>query len=127
MNAHTNALPLLVAELRAAKAAEKKANEWRLQLEAQLVSLFPAPASGEGTHKDEEFSITYKVTRKVDSEAIQYAWNDLSANAQKAFKVKFDIDLKNYRAINELDPIAAQAINQHVTTTPSKPTVTLKD
>lgn len=120
------AIANLVANLKQAKQAEAKANEYRLSIEAQIVALFP-PQTGEATVKQDDLTITYKTTRSIDSEAVNNAWNTLNANAQKAFKVDFKLDLKQYRAINELDAATAQIINQFVTSKPSKPTITLKE
>jgi hypothetical protein len=122
------ALPIniMVQALRKAKAAEAQATENRRAIEDEIVSRYGVPDGGEGTVKDEEFSITFKVTRAVDTEALQTAWNTLGTNAQKAFKWKADIDLKQYRAIQSLDTPAFEQLNQFVTTKPAKPALTLK-
>ena len=120
------AIAKLIAELKQAKQIEAKANEYRLAVEAQIVSLFP-PQTGEATVKQDDLTITYKTTRSIDSAGVQQAWNDLSKNAQTAFKVKFDLDLKQYRAITELDAATAQIINQFITSKPAKPSITLKE
>ena len=126
MNAKTKPLPLLVAELRAAKHAEKLAGDHRLSIEAQIVALIPAP-TGEATVKEAEFSIAYKTTRTVDTEGLQTAWTSLSANSQKAFTWKATLDLKQFRAIQELDPQAFGQLAAYVTSKPAKPAITLKD
>jgi len=119
-------IPALVEAIRAAKQNEDMAVETRRALEAQLFSHFTAPADGEGTVKQDDFSITYKVTRKVDTDALQAAWSDLSLNAQKSFRWKADIDLKTFRAIQDLDQPTFMKLSKFVTTTPAKPTLTLK-
>jgi hypothetical protein len=126
MNTSAPTAAMLVADLRAAKAAETAAMARRLAIEADLVGLFAVPEGGEGTHKDEEFSITWKLTRKVDTEAVQAAWNALAANTQKAFRWKADIDLKNLRALQELDLGAYRKAAEFITTSPAKPAITLK-
>lgn len=122
-------LPLsaLVQELRNAKANEARAIESRRAIEEMIIGRFQPPEGGEGTVKDAELSITYKVTRTVDTEALQTSWTDLGPNAQKAFKWKADIDLKQYRAIKDLDEPAFAQLNRFITTKPSKPALTLKD
>lgn len=127
MNAPTTHLPHLIAALRAAKAAEAAAHEERITLEAHLVSLFQAPATGEGTIKQDDFSITFKVTRKVDSDALFAVYGDLSDNAKKAFRFKADVATTQYRALSEFDEATFNKVAAFVTTTPAKPTVTLKD
>lgn len=127
MNAQTAPLSLLVAELKAAKVAEAKASAARLEVESRIVALFAVPDGGEGTVKDEEFSIAFKVNRTVDSDKLTAAWTSLSDNAQKAFTWKASPDLKQLRALKDMDPKGyAQAAN-FITAKPAKPTITLKD
>lgn len=126
MNAQTKPLPLLVAELRAAKLAEDVAKNHRADIESQIVALFPKQ-DGEATVKDAEFSIAYKTTRTVDTEGLQTAWMSLSTNSQKAFTWKATLDLKQFRAIKELDPTAYGQLAAFVTSKPAKPAITLKD
>lgn len=127
MNAQTQPLPLLVAELRAAKTAEKLAADHRLNIEIQIVAMFPAPADGEGTVKQDDVTITFKTNRTVDTGALQSAWDSLNANGQKAFTWKAGLDLKQYRAIQELDPESFGQLAAFVTSKPAKPAITLKD
>lgn len=127
MNAQTKPLPLLVAELRAAKTAENLAAAHRLAIEAQIIALIPAPADGEGTVKQDDLTITFKTNRTVDTGALQSAWDGLNANGQKAFTWKAGLDLKQYRAIQDLDPTAFGQLAAFVTSKPAKPAITLKD
>jgi hypothetical protein len=122
-----NRLPVLLAALKAAKVAENEAKEIRTGLETAILDLCPPVEAGEGIAKLEGFSITYKMTRAVDTEALQDAWGSLPANAQKAFKWKAEIDLKNYRAIQEMDQTAFTTLAKFVTSKPAKPTITIKD
>lgn len=85
------------------------------------------PEGGEGTVKDEEFNLTFKVTRKVDTDALQAVWADLNPNTQKAFKWSADVDLKQLRALSDLDPDNAFIAQGFVTTKPAKPLISLKD
>lgn len=117
----------LVAALRNARKAEEAAKAERNAIEAQLVSLFTAPSGGEGTIKDDGFSITWKATRKVDSDALFAAWNSLTPNGQQAFRFKAEVALSHFRAVQELDESTFSQIAQFVTTTPAKPAITLKD
>lgn len=120
-------IAIMVQALRQAKDAEAKAVEHRRAIEAQIVSLYAAPDGGEGTVKDDEFSITYKATRAVDTDALQKAWGTLSPNTQKAFKWKADVDLKQLRALVDLDPDNAYQAQGFITTKPAKPTISLKE
>ena len=113
--------------LRNAKAAEEAAKRERIAIEEMIVSRFAAPDTGEGTAKDGALSISWKVTRKVDADALQGVWADLGANAQKAFRWKPEVDLKHLRALQELDPASYVVAAKYVTATPAKPSVTLKE
>ncbi len=63
----------------------------------------------------------------MDTDALQNAWGSLSANSQKAFNWKASLDLKHFRAIQELDPESFGQLAAYVTSKPAKPTITLKD
>lgn len=119
----------LAYALKQAKMAEQLANEHRLQIEAEILSAYKelAPQSGEGSIKDEYFNITYKVTRKIDTDALQMAWDALGENAHKAVRWKAELDLKNFRALKELVPHTYAELAAFVTTTPSKPSIALKE
>jgi hypothetical protein len=67
----------LTSALKAAKAAEEKAKADRLDIEAKMVALFAKPATGEGTHNDEDFSITWKLNRTVDTDKLSAAYESL--------------------------------------------------
>lgn len=127
MNAPTPPLRALEAELRAAKQAERAAADHRLAVEAQILAHFTAPEAGEGTAKDGDLTVTWKLTRKVDTEALQDAWVELNPNTQKAFKWKADVDLKQLRALADLDADGHAAAARFITTTPAKPAITLKE
>ena len=117
----------LATALRAAKAAEEKAKADRLDIEAKMVALFAKPATGEGTHNDEEFSITWKLNRTVDTEKLSAGYESLPVNAQRAFRWKAEVELKNLRALAELDPVSYSAAAEYITSKPAKPSIDLKD
>lgn len=117
----------LIEQLREAKKTEETAKLNRLAIEEQILEAFEKPKSGEGTIKQDTFTITYKLTRTVDTDALQDAWGSLGANAQKAFKWAASVDLKNYRAIQDLDAPAFEQLAKFVTTKPAKAAITLKD
>lgn len=122
----TPALPLLIAELAAAKVAEAAARDTRLAIEERILAHFPAPATGEGSAKSGDMSIVWKVTRKVDA-TLADQWNNLGKNAQSAFKWKPDVDLKALRALQQLDADGYAQAARFITTTPAKPAITLKE
>jgi len=117
----------LTAALKAAKAAEDNAKVLRLEIEGKIVALYAKPATGEGTHNDEEFSITWKLNRTVDSEKLSAGYESLPVNAQRAFRWKAEVELKNLRALAELDPVSYSAAAEYITSKPAKPSIELKD
>jgi len=120
-------IKLLVQSLRHAKAVESHAAEHRRAIEAQIVSRYAAPDGGEGVIKDGDLTITHKVTRKVDTEALQAAWSTLTPNTQKAFKWSADVDLKHLRALVDIDPDNAYLAQGFITAKPAKPSLILKE
>ncbi|MGJ7508704.1 DUF7173 family protein [Variovorax sp. GT1P44] len=117
----------LIDALRVAKSAESEAKDNRLAIEEQILALFPTPDGGEGTEKEGDLSIAWKLTRKVDTDPLQDAWVELTPNTQKVFRWKADVDLKQLRALQELDATAYTAASKFITTTPAKPSLTLKE
>lgn len=120
-------LQTLEQRLRDAKAKEAAARDERVAIEELIVARFAPPEGGEGTSKEGGLSITWKVTRKVDTDALQGVWTDLPINTQKAFRWKADIELKQLRALQELDAGAYATAAKFITTAPAKPAVTLKE
>jgi hypothetical protein len=117
----------LVAELRAAKLAEETAKKNRLDVENKILALYVTPDGGEGTHNDEEFSIYWKLTRNVDAEALSAEFEMLGANVQKAFRWKPEVDVRQLRALQELDAPAYAQAAKFFTSKPAKPSLNLKD
>ena len=117
----------LIAELRAAKSDETAAKNERIRLEGLIEAQFAKPDGGEGTHNDEEFKITWKLNRTVDTLKVQDAWDGLSKNAQRAFRWKAEVDLSHLRALNELDAVAYAQAAEFITSKPAKPSIELKD
>jgi hypothetical protein len=111
----------------AAKAAEKAANEERLAIEAAILALMPEQT--EGTVTDEETGVTvqFKVTRSVDTDTLQVDWTRLPRNVQDAFRWKADLDTKQFKAIQKLDPQAFTTLSHYVTSKPAKPSIAIKE
>lgn len=122
-------LDKLLTDLRRVKEMEASLKSDRLDIEDSILALLPKQHDLESTFHDpaERFSVAYKLTRTVNSKAVEAAWADMSRNAQRAFKVGFDLDLRGYRAILELDNEAAAEVGKFVTTKPAKSAITLKD
>lgn len=120
-------LATLEERLRKAKATEEAARKERVAIEELIVNRFAPPENGEGTSKEGGLSITWKVTRKVDTEALQAAWPSISANAQKAIKWKADVDLRTLRSLQDMDADGYGQLANFITATPAKPAITLKE
>ena len=117
----------LLEAIRFAKGVEDAAKAERYAAEEALCALYADQAPKEGAIKGEGFSITYKMTRKVDNDKLFDAYDSLSPNAKKAFRFKAEVDLKQFRALSDLDEISFATISDFVTTAPAKPTISLKD
>ena len=117
----------LAAQLRMAKQAENEAKAERLRIEGLITEQFAKPESNEGTHNDEEFTITWKLNRTVNTDQLATDYDDLPANAQKAFRWKAEVNLAYLRSLAEIDPAAYNKAAVFVTSKPAKPSIELKD
>ena len=117
----------LAAQLRMAKQAETEAKAERLRIEGLITDQFAKPESNEGTHTDEEFTITWKLNRTVDTDRLAADYDDLSENAQRAFRWKAEVNLAYLRSLFEIDPAAYNKAVVFITSKPAKPSIELKD
>ena len=110
------------------KKIEEDAKKRRYELEAALASM--VGETTEGTLHAEEgafkVSATYKLTRTVDSAAVQAGWNDLPEIVRDAFTWKPDLVLKHYRALEVANPDAFATLAKFVTTKPAKPSIKIE-
>lgn len=129
MNAPAPHIAMLKAAWIDAKANETKATEHRRFIEDQIVALFPSDKiEGSITDKDMGITVAYKVTRKVaDSDTLGGEWMQLSKNAQSAFRWKAEVDTKQFKALQDLDPEGFAQVTKYVTTAPAKPAVSIKE
>jgi hypothetical protein len=111
----------------AAKQQELQATEERRAIEDAMLVLLPAKAEGTVTDKEAGISVSFKVTRKVDTEALQRQWVNLTENAQAAFKWKAEVDTRQLKALHDFDEAAYAFITQFITTSPAKPAFSIKD
>lgn len=121
MNAPAH-LPALAAAWLQAKADEDAAKTRRYKIEKKIVAA--VPVKDEGTSNTDlgalRVSVTTKLTRSVDTEALQGAWASLQPTVQKAFNWKADLSVSALKRLDEQE--AAQAL-RYVTTKPAKPAV----
>jgi hypothetical protein len=111
----------------AAKHAETKAQDERRDIEKSILALMPKKPEGTVTDKDAGVSVTYKVSRTVDTPALQGQWHHLTENAQRAFKWKAEIDTRQFKALAEFDEAAYAFISQFVTSKEAKPSIEIKE
>jgi hypothetical protein len=118
----------LSALWQSAKADEESARQRRVEIEAQIVAALPS-AEHEGSAKADaggyHIAVEYRVTRKVDSDALSAAWSDLTPHQRDAFRWKADVNLRQLRAMQQLAPKEFAAIAKLIETKPAKPSVTV--
>ena len=117
----------LAAQLRKAKQAENDAKAERLRIEGLIEAQFAKPERNEGTHNDEEFTITWKLNRTVNTDQLAADYEDLPTNAKNAFRWKAEVNLAFLRALADIDPAAYNKVAVFITSKPAKPSIELKD
>jgi hypothetical protein len=117
----------LVTQLRKAKQDEANAKAERLRIEGLIEAQFAKPESNEGSHSDEDFTITWKLNRTVNTDQLAADYEDLPSNAQKAFRWKAEVNLAYLRSLSEIDPAAYNSAAVFITSKPAKPSIELKD
>jgi hypothetical protein len=122
-------LEYMMAEIFRLKAAEAEAKNRRYELEAELVKAIGH--KDEGTVKAEQgayqATITYKLDRKVDGEAVRDAWDSLPDEVQDAFTWKPDLSIRQYRALETANPKSFSILAKFITTKPAKPTIKIEE
>jgi thioredoxin-like negative regulator of GroEL len=127
MNANTPIAVLRTALIQA-KLAEDAAKSARLEGEQAILAHFPSDKlEGSITDADHGITVTYKVSRKVDTARLQADWEKLTKNEQAAFRWAADVDTKTFKALADLDSTSHSTVTAYITTTPNKPAITLKD
>ena len=127
MNAPSIPLPVLIASLKAIKQQEASIAEQRMAIESQILTHYPEKVEGSITDKENCINIVYGLTRKVDSNVLQSVWGSLSENLQKAFVWEAKVAVRTIKALQEFDPKGYAQICNFITSTPRKPTITLKE
>ena len=117
----------LAAQLRMAKQAENEAKVERLRIEGLIIDQFAKPESNEGSHSEDEFTITWKLNRMVNTDQLAADYEDLPTNAKNAFRWKAEVNLAFLRSLSEIDPAAYNKAAVFITSKPAKPSIELKD
>lgn len=111
-----------------AKRTEDTAKAKRLEIEAQIVQMVGVKDEGVTAYEDDAFKIktTGKVTRSVDTGAVQSAWEVLPDEVKKCFKWSASLDTKEYRALCSMRNDLIPQLNQYITSKPSKPSISVE-
>jgi predicted NUDIX family NTP pyrophosphohydrolase len=121
-------LTALAREYQRAKQNEETAVAERRRIAKLIEDEMPGQPEGTTSLKLDGFkvSVARKVTRNVDTAALQDAWEFISENVQNAFKWKAEVDLKHWRALEELKTDAYKEASKFVTSKPAASTVTVE-
>lgn len=106
----------------AAKAAEDAAKARRYEIEEQIVAALPGADEGTATEKTDtvKVSVTRKLTRAVDTDALREAWASIQPTVQKAFTWKADLSVS---VLRKLDSQELEQAQRYITTKPAKASV----
>lgn len=123
--------PMTITELVAARIAAKREEDAaiaaRREIDAALAALLKDPAKPEGSISapagDWKLTVTYKVDRKVDSDALTKAWATLPKDVQDSFKWKADVSVS---ALRKLAPADASRAAVFVTAKEASPSIEIK-
>lgn len=122
----TAELSALAAAWQSAKADEEQARARRLEIENQLIAAYPVTGIEGTTHADVagfKVTITQRLNRTVNSEALQAGWILLPHVVREAFRWSADLDLRQYRALESANPDAFRLAADFVVAKPAKATV----
>jgi len=118
----------LVTARIAAKRIEDEAVAKRREIDEQI-SLQLSTGKAEGTESMKladigaKVTVTYKVTRKVDTEALQAGWQNLSEDQQAAFKWSADVSVSALRKFQGDDLVK---VSKFFESKPSAPTIKIE-
>ena len=112
-----------------AKAREQAAKDERTAIEAQIADLIGVKEEGTTTAEADGFKIKTvgKLTRSIDTNAVQADWDNLDPAIQKCIKWKADLDTKNLRSLESMRDDLVPVIAKYMTTKPAKPSVTIEE
>jgi hypothetical protein len=117
----------LVAARIAAKRAEDDAVKTRRELDKQLADLLKDPSKPEGSvsRKEDGFklTVTYKIDRKVDSDALSKEWDKLDEDVRKVFRWKADASVSELR---KLEDLSAKIASRYITSKEASPSITIE-
>ena len=117
----------LVAARIAAKRAEDAAIKARREVDAQIAELLRDATKQEGSISQKldgyKVTVTYKLDRKVDTDALTKSWDKLPLDVQAVFKWKADLSVSEFR---KLEGKASLNASQYFTTKEASPSITIE-
>ena len=117
----------LIAQRIAAKRIEDEAIVERRAIDKAIADYLKDPAKPEGSISQRtegcKVTVTYKLDRKVNSDALTKAWDSLSAGAQATFKWSPSVSVSELR---KLGPADAAAVSVFITTKEASPSITIE-
>lgn len=128
VNSTTEALDDLAIRWSRAKAAEQAANKDRLAVEAEIAKLVGVAEEGTTNAETEAFKIKTvgKLTRSLDSDALQTDWEALPEAIQKCFSWDAKLDTKAFRALESMRDDLIPTISKYITTKPAKASISVE-
>ena len=90
----------LTAEWLVLKREEKAMQARRREVEDELLTHIDNPKEGT-VHVNDRIKVQFKLTRKVDSDALDEIWDQLPDNIQKAFQWEAKPVLKELRKVQD--------------------------
>jgi len=117
----------LVAARIAAKRAEDEAIKARREVDAQIAELMRDAQKLEGSISQRldgyKVTVTYKLDRKVDTDALTKSWEKLPLDVQAAFKWTADLSVSEFRKLEGKAQINA---SQFFTTKEASPSIKIE-
>ena len=95
---HKDPVEVLTEEWLALKHEEKLLQARRREVEDELLTHITNPKEGT-VHINQSLKVQFKITRKVDSDALDAIWDDLPDNIQNAFEWEAKPVLKELRKV----------------------------
>lgn len=118
-----------LAEIRSdAKVQEDMAVAYRRDIDKEIALRLKDCDEGTVSSTDGDFkvSVTYKVSRSVDTALLQEHWEQIGDNARNAFKWNAELNMKHFRALQELNAPDLATVQGFITTKPASPSVTVE-
>ena len=98
-------------------------------VEEQIIELMGANDEGTRTIQMDGMSLSTvgKINRTIDNNKLREIWNELPEFVRKeVFKMKPTIDMKNYRALRDMDEGLWYKVSGAIVSKPGKTTVAIK-